>query len=117
MLENIFTTVKTLNIIIRASNGLANWAKGAFRPVREAVYPIRYCSLYGASMATCICNFDPVEDVNLQELRQYCWFATKDVDKMANTHNMLYWWYMTNTYNICGKGNRLDPTACLKAAI
>ena len=79
----------------------------------------RYCSLYGVNMATCICNFDPVEDVNLQELRQYCWFATKEVDKMANTHkrNMLYWWYMTNTYNICGKGNRLDPPACLKAAI
>ena len=79
----------------------------------------RYYSLYGVNMATCICNCDPVDGVNLHELRQYCWFATKEVDKMANTHkrNMLYWWYMTNTYNICGKGNRLEPPACLKAAI
>jgi len=30
---------------------------------------------------------------------------------------MLYWWYMTNTYNICGKGTHEDPPACLKAAI
>ena len=30
---------------------------------------------------------------------------------------MLYWWYMTNTYNIYGKGTREDPSACLKAAI
>ena len=31
--------------------------------------------------------------------------------------NMLYWWYMTNTYNICGNGTRVEPPACLKAAI
>ena len=30
---------------------------------------------------------------------------------------MLYWWYMTKTYNICGKGTRADLPACLKAAI
>jgi len=30
---------------------------------------------------------------------------------MSNSwkRNMLYWWYMTNTYNICGKGTRADP--------
>lgn len=38
---------------------------------------------------------------------------------MTNKHkrNMLYWWYMTNTYNICGTGNRKEPPACLKYAI
>ena len=35
----------------------------------------------------------------------------------SNKRNMLYWWYMTNTYNICGKGTREDPPAYLKAAI
>ena len=30
---------------------------------------------------------------------------------------MLYWWYMTDTYNICGKVNRKDPPACLKAVL
>ena len=38
---------------------------------------------------------------------------------MSNSwkRNMLYWWYMTNTYNICGKGTRAEPPACLKNAI
>ena len=35
----------------------------------------------------------------------------------SNKQNMLYWWYMTNTYNICGKGTHEEPPACLKSAI
>ena len=52
-------------------------------------------------------------------VREYCYFATAEVSKMSNSwkRNMLYWWYMTNIYNICGKGIREDPPACLKAAI
>ena len=79
----------------------------------------RCCSLYGVSMVICICEFDPVGDIDLDELRQYCWFADRDVDNMTTKQkrNMLYWWYMTNTYNICGAGNRKEPPACLKYAI
>jgi len=79
----------------------------------------RCCSLYGLSMVVCICDFDPVKEIDLDELRQYCWFADRDVVKMTNKQkrNMLYWWYMTNTYNICGAGKRKEPPACLKYAI
>ena len=79
----------------------------------------RYCSLYGLDMITCVCEFNPVSDIDLEELAQYCWFADREVDKMTNSlkRNMLYWWYMTNTYNICGSGNRKEPPACLKYAI
>ena len=79
----------------------------------------RYCSAHGVAMVVCICESDPVELLNLETIREYCWFATMSVAKMDNRlkRNMLYWWYMTNTYNVCGKGNRKDPPACLKESI
>ena len=79
----------------------------------------RYCSIYGLSTMQCLCNTDPPAELDLEVVRQYCWFADKDVCKMtkSNKRNMLYWWYMTNVYNICGSGQRRDPPACLKFAI
>jgi hypothetical protein len=79
----------------------------------------RFCSVHGVSVVLCICETDPVNKINLELVQQYCYFATTEVSKMTNSkkRNMLYWWYMTNHYNICGKGNRKDPPACLKAAI
>ncbi len=79
----------------------------------------RYCSLYGVNTIVCVCESDPVHKLDLNVVHQYCWFATMTVDKMPNRlkRNMLYWWYMTNVYQICGKGKRRDPPACLKAAI
>ena len=79
----------------------------------------RYCSMYGVSTVVCVCKTDPVEKINLNTVREYCYFATYEIEKMPNSkkRNMLYWWYMTNIYGICGKGNRKDPPACLKAAI
>ena len=67
----------------------------------------------------CVCVTDPVSDIDLEVVAQYCWFATKEVSKMDNSNkrNMLYWWYMTNMYFVCGAGHRKDPPACLKAAI
>ena len=60
-----------------------------------------------------------ISDIDLEVVAQYCWFATKEVSKMDNSNkrNMLYWWYMTNMYFVCGAGHRKDPPACLKAAI
>ena len=85
----------------------------------ECTHDHRYCSVYGLSTLQCICVSDPVDDIDLEVIRQYCWFATKDVCNMTNSNkrNMLYWWYMTNIYNVCGAGRRKDPPACLKAAI
>ena len=79
----------------------------------------RCCSLYGVSQVVCVCESDPVDKIDLEMVRRYCHFATTDVSKMKNgwKRNMLYWWYMTNIYNICGKDNRKEPPACLKAAI
>jgi len=62
---------------------------------------------------------DSVDKTDLEVVGQYCFFATTEVTNMTNSNkqNMLYWWYMTNTYNICGKGARQKSHACLKAAI
>ena len=79
----------------------------------------RYCAKYGVCTILCLCVTDPVTQIDLEVVKQFCYFATKEVSKMTNSNkrNMLYWWYMTNTYNICGKGTRADPPECLKAAI
>ena len=79
----------------------------------------RFCSVYGVSTVICICESDPVDKINLEMVCEYCYFATTDVSKMSTSwkRNMLYWWYMTNTYNICGKGTRAEPPACLKNTI
>jgi hypothetical protein len=85
----------------------------------ECTTQSRYCSMYGVNAVVCICDANPPSKINLDVVREYCYFATKDVSQMDNglKRNMLYWWYMTNHYNICGKGNREEPPACLKAAI
>ena len=85
----------------------------------ECTHRHRYCAAHGLSPVNCICNTDPPSDINLEVVRQHCWFATKEVSQMdnGNKRNMLYWWYMTNLYNVCGAGERKDPPACLKAAI
>ncbi len=35
----------------------------------------------------------------------------------SNKHNMLYWWFMTNIYNIGGKGVTKTLPECLIAVI
>jgi hypothetical protein len=67
----------------------------------------------------CICKTDPPDKINLKVVHAFCWFATKEVTDMDNSNkqNMLYWWYMTNIYNIDGWGVTREPPACLTAAI
>jgi len=79
----------------------------------------RHCANYGVSTVLCVCKSDPVDQIDLEVVKQYCFFATTEVSKMSNSNkrNMLYWWYMTNTYNIFGKGSCEEPPTCLKAAI
>jgi len=65
----------------------------------------RHCAKYGVSTVLCVCKRDLVDRIDLEVVRQYCLFATMEVSKMTNSNKrtMLYWCYMTNTYNICGK--------------
>lgn len=66
----------------------------------------RYCSCHGTSFVVCVCDAIPVEDLDLELVKEDCYFATDEFKDMPNPHkrNMLYWWYATNVYSICGKG-------------
>ncbi len=55
----------------------------------------------------------------MEAVREYCWFATKDVSDMDNRNkcNMLNWWFMTNINNLGGRDVTMKPPECLIAAI
>ena len=75
----------------------------------------RYCSMHGVSFAVCICQAIPIAKLDLASIKEDCYFATENLDKMTNPHkrNMIYWWYATNIYSICGKKKRKQLPKCL----
>lgn len=48
-----------------------------------------------------------------------CYFATDEVENKTNSHKrcMIYWWYATNIYSICGKRVRMQLPDCLVNAV
>ena len=48
----------------------------------KCTYGHQYCSRYGVSTVICVCETDPVNKINLETVRQYCYSATTDVSKM-----------------------------------
>ena len=75
----------------------------------------RYCSIHDVTFPACICDSVRVEDVDLEAITEDCWFATETLEEMSNSHkrNVIYWWYATNHYNICGKRKRKPLPKCL----
>ena len=71
--------------------------------------------MHGVNMITCICKSRPAKDFGLQTPKEDCFFATNAVDDMTNSQKrcMIYWWYATNTYSICGKRQHLMLPDCL----
>jgi len=78
-------------------------------------YGKRLCSVHGVEMIGCICDLHKVTDLNLQTLKEDCYFAKEEVKDMTNSHKrcMIYWWYATNIYSICGKKHRMRLPDCL----
>lgn len=79
----------------------------------------RLCSKYGTSFKRCVCNTIPVNEIELEDVSEDCYFVTKIVAKMQHNEKrcLLYWWYATNVYQIVGKGNRVKLPDCLIHAI
>ena len=77
------------------------------------------CSLHGIRMLVCICKTNPIGKINLQTLKDECWFADKEVAAMTMSEKrcMLYWWFATNIYAICGSKKRAPLPECLVAAV
>ena len=70
-------------------------------------------------MIGCICELHPVQRLNLQTLKEDCYFAKDEVEQMTNSQKrcMIYWWYATNIYSICGKNKRRQLPNCLVKAV
>jgi hypothetical protein len=67
----------------------------------------------------CVCEVIPVNQRNLQAIKEDCYFATDNLESMSNSHkrNMIYWWYATNVFSISGKGTRGQLPLCLEYEI
>ena len=79
----------------------------------------RMCSRFGIFFEDCICNCIPVESLSLTDIAKQCHFVTMPVEEMDNSkkRNVLYWWYATNIYHICGKDIRGELPDCLLSHI
>ena len=85
----------------------------------------RYCSIMGSTRTCCILNEVPIDSVSTEEkLRSIaltCPFATRatnPIDLPVNQkRNVLYWWYATHTFHVCGWGNREPLPSCVVTAI
>lgn len=69
-------------------------------PNAKCEYGKRLCSVHGVEMIGCICELHPVQRLNLQTLKEDCYFAKDEVGQMTNSQKrcMIYWWYATNIY-------------------
>lgn len=43
----------------------------------------RYCTMEGVSHVLCICETNPVSRIDLEVVREHCWFATTTVELVA----------------------------------
>jgi len=86
-------------------------------PNRKAVctWDHRLCSVYGIEAKVCVCVTNPVDRYDLEVLAENCYFVYRPVNEMKPWHkrNLLYWWYATNVYQICGKFKRGRLPVCL----
>jgi hypothetical protein len=79
----------------------------------------RLCAKYGIRFLTCVCDAIPVDSLDLETVKQDCYFATDELESMPNNHkrNMIFWWYATNIYSVVGKNNTERMPLCLEYAI
>jgi hypothetical protein len=83
-------------------------------------YGNRLCSMHGTVFRRCICEKVPVDAQDIELIKTCCPFAPDiDVGTMENGKKrfLLYWWYATNLYMICGKKHREELPPCLVYAI
>lgn len=85
-------------------------------PEHHCTYGNCLCSVYGLTFQRCICEKIPVADQDLESIKRSCPFASGDTaaSLLPNLkRNILYWWYTTNIYLICGKGRQGPLPECL----
>ena len=82
-------------------------------------FSARQCSMHGIRYVTCICSGHGPDTLDLHDVSLECHFADTEVEDMtpAQKRNMLYWWYATNIYLICGRSKRAPLPSCLVYSI
>lgn len=76
--------------------------------------------MYGLNFRRCVCDKIPVAQQDLTSIMRSCPFATGgSADSLPpnQKRNMLYWWYATNHFLICGKRMSGPLPDCLVYAI
>jgi hypothetical protein len=81
--------------------------------------PNGLCPMYGVQFETCICQAVPVKSLILHEIARECYFVSMAFHAVENRHkrNIVYWWYATNIYFICGSHNRAELPECLVSEV
>jgi len=126
--ENMRTP--TLDSMPTESKGIAGGATNIadigeeFEPPPVLEHPCTYsnrrCSVYGLNFRLCVCDKIPVADQDLTSIKSSCPFASggpADCLSANEKRNMVYWWYATNLFLICGKGRHGPLPDCLVYAI
>jgi len=79
------------------------------------------CSIYGNNCVECVTHTFIIKDIVLDDLLIECYFMDENLssDTMVPKHKMLllYWWFSTNIYLICGRYNICKLHQCLIDAI
>jgi len=75
----------------------------------------RECAMHDIGQVVCICKAIPLRALDLEVISESCYFVDREVRDMEPWHkrNVLYWWYATNHYNLCGKFRRGRLPRCL----
>ena len=73
------------------------------------------CSLCGIQFDRCVAEVSPVDDIVMKEVARECFFVDKPVEEMSlsEKRNILYYWYATNVFGICGKNHVAYLPMCL----
>ena len=124
---------ESINDILQCNNLNVNWnnSENNDHPPQYYVYPRkqpkpkctyenRLCRKFGVNfIARCICDEIPPSQQDLAVVAEDCYLITQPFETLSNKSKrlMLYWWYATNIYSLCGKGRRGKLPDCLEYEI
>ena len=79
------------------------------------------CSNYGINFVQCIRRIFVIEEMIIDALIPECPFVDRTLTSITMENKckrfLLYWWFSTNMYLVCGRNNRYKLPACLIEAM
>ena len=74
------------------------------------------CSVYGMNFIACIVKTFNIKGLCIEDIMSQCHYMDgKEHTNLTNKERrfVLYWWFATNVYLICGSRNRCKLPICL----